>query len=123
MLLVATAPALTDEQLPADLEPAGLVVLGDRPRPDAADTLRYFAEQGVTVKVISGDDPAHGRVRSPVRLGLDGADEPVDARELPDDDDELAGRARVALGVRPRDARSRSARWCRRCSRTGTRSR
>ena len=57
VLLVAHAQALTDERLPADLEPAGLVVLGDRPRPDAADTLRYFRDQDVTVKVISGDDP------------------------------------------------------------------
>ena len=90
VLLVAKASALADDQLPADLEPAGLVVLGDRPRPDAAETLRYFAEQGVTVKVISGDDPRTvGAIAA--QLGLDGADETVDSRELPDDVDELAG--------------------------------
>ena len=90
VLLVAKASALADDQLPADLEPAGLVVLGDRPRPDAADSLRYFAEQGVTVKVISGDDPRTvGAIAA--QLGLDGADEPVDSRDLPDDVDELAG--------------------------------
>ena len=57
VLLVARAEELADERLPTALDPAGLVVLGDRPRPDAAATLRYFREQGVTVKVISGDDP------------------------------------------------------------------
>ncbi len=89
VLLVARARALTDEQLPPDLEPAGLVVLGDRPRPDAADTLRYFKEQDVTVKVISGDDPRTvGAIAG--QLGLDGADEPIDARELPEEQDELA---------------------------------
>ena len=60
------------------------------PRPDAADTLRYFREQDVTVKVISGDDPRTvGAIAR--QLGLEGAEEPVDARELPDDVDELAG--------------------------------
>ncbi|MEX0651215.1 MAG: HAD-IC family P-type ATPase, partial [Actinomycetota bacterium] len=90
VLLVARASSLDDDRLPADLEPAGLVVLGDRPRSDAAETLRYFAEQSVTVKVISGDDPRTvGAIAT--RLGLEGADEPIDARELPDDVDELAG--------------------------------
>ncbi|MGZ8582193.1 MAG: HAD-IC family P-type ATPase [Actinomycetota bacterium] len=89
VLLVAKAQDLTDEHLPPDLEPAGLVVLGDRPRPDAADTLRYFREQDVTVKVISGDDPRTvGAIAG--QLGLEGADEPVDARELPEAEDELA---------------------------------
>ncbi len=90
VLLVARAPAITAERLPAELEAAGLVVLGDRERPDAADTLRYFDEQGVTVKVLSGDDPRTvGAIAT--RLGLEGADEPIDARALPDDVDELAG--------------------------------
>ena len=89
VLLVARAQALTDEQLPPDLEPAGLVVLGDRPRPDAADTLRYFKEQDVTVKVISGDDPRTvGAIAG--QLGLDGADAPIDARELSEEQGELA---------------------------------
>jgi cation-transporting P-type ATPase E len=89
VLLVARAQALADEQLPPDLEPAGLVVLGDRPRPDAADTLRYFKEQDVTVKVISGDDPRTvGAIAG--QLGLEGAGDPIDARELPDDQGELA---------------------------------
>jgi cation-transporting ATPase E len=90
VLLVAHARALADERLPADLEPAALVILGDRPRPDAADTLRYFREQEVTVKVISGDDPRTvGAIAG--QLGLEGADEPADARELFGDGDELAG--------------------------------
>ncbi len=89
VLLVARAQALADEQLPPDLEPAGIVVLGDRPRPDAADTLRYFKQQDVTVKVISGDDPRTvGAIAG--QLGLEGAGEPIDARELPDDQGELA---------------------------------
>src|SRR5271165_2948906 len=43
--------------LPNDLTPAALLVFAERIRSDAAVTLRYFAEQGVALKVISGDNP------------------------------------------------------------------
>ena len=90
MVLLARASALPDEQLPPDLAPAGLVVLGERLRPNAAATLRYFAEQDVTVKVISGDNPRTvGAIAG--RLGLPGASDPVDGRELPDHDDSASG--------------------------------
>jgi cation-transporting ATPase E len=39
------------------LEPVALVVLADELRPDVTDTFAALAEQGVAVKVISGDDP------------------------------------------------------------------
>jgi cation-transporting P-type ATPase E len=66
------------------LVPSALVVLAERLRPDAADTLRYFAEEGVTVKVISGDSPRTvGAVAS--ALGLAGGDRPVDVLELGED--------------------------------------
>jgi cation-transporting ATPase E len=66
-----------------------LVVLVQRLRPDAEQTLRYFAEQGVAVKVISGDNAASvGAVAR--ALGVPGADHPMDARGLPDDVEGLA---------------------------------
>jgi cation-transporting ATPase E len=89
VVLLARAGALSDEQLPPDLAPAGLLVLDERLRSNAAKTLRYFAEQAVTVKVISGDNP---RTVSAIagRLGLAGAEDPFDARELPEDPASLA---------------------------------
>ena len=39
------------------LEPLGIIVLSDVIRKDAKETLAYFNEQGVDLKVISGDDP------------------------------------------------------------------
>lgn len=39
------------------LEPIALIFLNNLLRPDARDTFRYFAEQGVSVRVISGDNP------------------------------------------------------------------
>jgi len=95
--------------LPADLRPVTLAVLRERIRPDAAQTLAYFAEQGVEVKVISGDNPA--TVASIARtVGLVDDDvEGVDARTLPEDGEELAeaiGRARVLGRVTPEQKRS-----------------
>ncbi|HLN76390.1 MAG TPA: HAD-IC family P-type ATPase [Nocardioidaceae bacterium] len=89
LLARGSGPLPHDGTLPV-LEPVALVTLAERLRSDAADTLRYFAEDEVAVKVISGDSPR--TVGTIARtLGLAGAADPVDARELTDDP--------VALGV------------------------
>jgi cation-transporting P-type ATPase E len=89
VLLLARAGALNEESLPADLQPAALVLLEEKVRPDAEQTLAYFAAQGVHLKVISGDNPRTvGAVAR--RVGLPDPGEPYDARELPEDNDELA---------------------------------
>ena len=46
-----------EPRLPGDLEAAGIVILTEEIRPDAAETLAYFRRQGVDAKVISGDSP------------------------------------------------------------------
>ncbi|ONH56286.1 magnesium-transporting ATPase [Frankia sp. CcI49] len=75
--------------VPDRTTPVALVVIAQRLRPEASDTLRYFAEQGVAAKVISGDNALSvGAVAR--TLGLPGADDPVDARTLPEDRDALA---------------------------------
>ncbi|MBV9350693.1 MAG: HAD-IC family P-type ATPase [Mycobacterium sp.] len=67
--------------------PAALVMLEQRVRPDARETLKYFAAEGVSIRVISGDNAVSvGAVAS--ALGLHGA--VLDARELPIDRQELA---------------------------------
>ncbi|MGH9025921.1 MAG: HAD-IC family P-type ATPase [Acidimicrobiia bacterium] len=89
LLLARARNGLDGDTLPADLEPAALVLLEEKVRPDAADTLRYFADQGVTLKVISGDNPRTvGAVAQ--RVGLPDAGDPVDARTLPDDTEGIA---------------------------------
>jgi cation-transporting ATPase E len=70
--------------LPADLKPAALVVLSERLRPEAEATIAFFREQGVALKVLSGDSPLTvGTVAA--RAGVPGAEAPMDARELPND--------------------------------------
>ena len=72
---------------PGQVTPVALVVLEQKVRPDARDTLEYFAEQQVSVKVISGDNAVSvGAVAR--SLGLHG--ETMDARELPTEPEALA---------------------------------
>ncbi|MCW0213744.1 MAG: HAD-IC family P-type ATPase [Pseudonocardia sp.] len=92
LVLAAAEDAPEDDALPPDLVAHALVVLAERVREDAADTLRYFAEQGVALTVISGDNPLTvGAVAVSVGLpGITSAAEAVDARTLPEDPDALA---------------------------------
>ena len=69
-----------------DVNPVALILLTNRIRPEAPDTFRYFAHQGVAIKVISGDNPA---TVSDVarRAGIENAEFYVDAQELETDED------------------------------------
>ena len=76
--------ALTGNILPPDLRLVAAVELREQVRPDARATLAYFAAQNVTVRVVSGDSaPTVGAVATEV--GLPGGDDPVDARDWPED--------------------------------------
>jgi cation-transporting ATPase E len=89
LAVVTSERGPVDGGLPPDATTLAIVELEDEIRPDAAEILAYFAEQQVTLKVISGDNP--DTVASIARrAGLPVAGEPVDARDLPDDPHELA---------------------------------
>ncbi|MEU0986335.1 HAD-IC family P-type ATPase [Streptomyces sp. NPDC005953] len=89
LLLARSTAELDSPRAAADAEAVALVVLEQRLRPDASDTLRYFAEQDVAAKVISGDNAVSvGAVAA--KLGLPGAEHTVDARRLPTDADAMA---------------------------------
>lgn len=71
------------------VQPCALVVIDQTLRPDAAETVAYFLEQGVKIKVISGDNAVTvGAIAA--QAGIPGADQPYDARQLPTDVNELA---------------------------------
>ncbi|HSO70593.1 MAG TPA: HAD-IC family P-type ATPase, partial [Arachnia sp.] len=81
LLLGSATRPVDNPHAPGYVTPLALVVLDQLTRPDAADTLAYFQEQGVQVKVISGDNAASvGAVTR--SLGVDIGD-PIDARSLP----------------------------------------
>ncbi len=95
VVLIATSGAIARDAaglpdgLPADLEPRALVLLEDSIRIDAPETLAYFVDQGVDVKVISGDHPETVAAVAG-RAGVPGAEAHVSARDLPEDPEELA---------------------------------
>ena len=89
LLLAQGTSALDGEVLPEGISPIALVLLEERVRPDAAETLEFFTRQGVALKVISGDNP---RTVAAVarRVSLPDPGEPIDGRDLPEDLDALA---------------------------------
>jgi cation-transporting P-type ATPase E len=90
LLLARTRGAAPDAEAgPGEADPVALIVIDQRLRPDAAETVGYFLEQDVAVKVISGDNPATvGAIA--IQAGVPGAGDPVDARELTEDPQQLA---------------------------------
>lgn len=87
LLLAQSAYAGPQPPIPeqADLFPLALVILSDELRPEAEETLRFFREEGVTVKLISGDDPETVSAIAG-RLNLPGAEAYVDVSMLRGDE-------------------------------------
>jgi cation-transporting P-type ATPase E len=84
LILAHASSGLDGESLPHGLRAAAFILLAERLRPDAAETLAYFAAQGVALKVISGDSP-HTVATVAARAGMPGTVTAIDARDLPDD--------------------------------------
>ena len=91
VLLLAGVDALAD--MPSELtgvRPLGLIVLSDCVKEDAPETLAFFREMGVRIRILSGDNPA--TVSAVAKMaGLEGAERYVDATTLPTDPEKLRG--------------------------------
>ncbi len=86
VLLLASYDGIPDQKslIPHQVSPMALILLSNRVRPAAPKTFRYFAEQGVAVKVISGDNPV--TVSEVARqAGIPGAERYIDATALKND--------------------------------------
>lgn len=68
--------------------PEALVLITNRIRPEAPDTFSYFAQQGVAIKVISGDNPATVADVA-TRAGIENAHKYIDTSLLKTDKDFL----------------------------------
>ena len=86
VLLLAQCDHAEEGCLTGVVLPMALLILENPIRPAAAKTFTYFHEQGVAVKVISGDDPLTVSAVA-AQAGIDGAGDYVDARELLTDQD------------------------------------
>jgi len=78
---VIDGKALTDT-----IQPLGLVLLANPIRKEAKATFQYFAEQGVAIKVISGDNPVTVS-KVALEAGIEHAEHYVDASTLATDED------------------------------------
>ncbi len=73
LVLARSDTALEGERLPTTLQAVALLVFAEQVRQDAPAALAYFAQQGVAVKVLSGDNP-HTVGAVAARVALAGAD-------------------------------------------------
>ena len=85
VLLIAKADKIKGEEVTGTPEPLALILIEDTIRPDAYDTIKYFKDNGVQVKVISGDNPVTVSKVSE-RAGIEGADKYVSLDGMTDKD-------------------------------------
>lgn len=82
VLVLAHSPVESDgPELPKELEPVALLLLTDVIRQEAPETLEFFGQQGVDLKVISGDDPVTVSAIAQ-KAGLKNADKYIDATTI-----------------------------------------
>lgn len=86
LLLAHSKEVIDEEVVPKDCKPVAIILIADIIRPDAKETLAYFDQQGVTLKVISGDDPITVSAVAK-KAGLKNAEKYVDASTLISDED------------------------------------
>ncbi len=87
ILAESNIKTLKNENL-SDINEVAIVLIEDIIREDAPETLRFFKEEGVKVKVISGDNPVTVSAVAK-RAGVEGAENYIDARDLPDNMEDL----------------------------------
>ncbi|MBR7176856.1 MAG: HAD-IC family P-type ATPase [Clostridia bacterium] len=78
----STSP-IVDEQV-QNLEPIGIIVLSDTIRSDAVEIIRWFRENDVAVKVISGDNPISVSVIA-AKVGVKDADKYISLEGMTDE--------------------------------------
>lgn len=73
--------SLKDDKIPPKREPIAIVVIEDHIREDAAETIQWFKDNNVDIKIISGDNPITVSEVSR-RVGVDNADKYISLEGL-----------------------------------------
>lgn len=85
LVLCEYSGELTEKALDKKVKPLGLILLTNSIRKNAPETFKYFAEQGVDIKVISGDAPL--TVSEVAKIAkIKGAEKYIDASTLKTDE-------------------------------------
>ena len=85
LCIARTDETITDDYTFKSLTPISLITIEDTIRPDAEDTIKYFKENQVGVKVISGDNPVTVS-KIAQRVGIVDADKYISLEGLSDKD-------------------------------------
>lgn len=86
LTIAKSSQLLQNAEIPSDIEPVAFVLIKDKIREEAPQTIKYFIEQGVTLKVISGDN-VNTVANIAKSAGIKNADMAVDATTLKTDDE------------------------------------
>lgn len=83
LVLARSDNPFREKELPENVQALALILISDKIRAEAPSTLKFFAEQGVDLRIISGDNPV--TVASIAKkAGLDGAENYVDMTTVTD---------------------------------------
>ncbi len=81
LVLAISKENFEEKELPKNLEVIGFILILDKIRDEAKTTLEYFKEQGVCLKIISGDNPLTVS-KIAKHAGLDHYDDYIDMTKL-----------------------------------------
>ena len=86
VLVIAHSPnSIVNDQLPSNFKPVAYITLVDRVRDEAFSTVKWFIENDVNIKVISGDNPITVAEVSK-RVGIPNADKYISLEKLTDEE-------------------------------------
>ncbi len=85
LVLAKSSKPIKDSKIQNEVNPIALIILQDHIRENAIETFKWFKDNGVKIKVISGDDPKTvSHIASEV--GIEGAERYISLAGLSDDE-------------------------------------
>ncbi len=102
LALASTGTPISSGEINGELAPMALILIKDKLRDNVNETINYFKEQGVTLKVISGDSVKTVQ-NIAIDTGIEGAENAVDMTTVTTDEElyEVAERCNVFGRVTP----------------------
>lgn len=96
LVLASTDKVISERALPAGMNFLGFILISDKIRAEAPDTLRFFREQGVALKIISGDNPITVKCVAK-RAGMEDTENYIDLSTLTKDEEIIDAAERYTI--------------------------
>lgn len=97
IVLAHSATPIVGDKLPSVLKPVAIISIADNIREDAVDTIKWFRQNDVAVKVISGDNPVTV-AEVARRAGIENADKFISLEGLNDKEVESVANKYTVFG-------------------------